>query len=201
MPKTEPFLRGREILDPHDFPEFLYPASGTLEPTTDSPLAYHSSSYHIPGYPANPRMLIGRLYLQLGSFLDYYTGNHNPSLSHTLRAVLGADSDNTDHAHHVEQMRILIPNHHLPLFPQFGVTPAWPPTLLCHGTTDSAVRVEESRNMKVLLEGAGVPVRLIEFEGREHSFDYEPGAEVRHHIQFDEIWDCLRRWLEDGLIF
>ena len=140
-------------------------------------------------------MLIGRLYLQLGSFLDYYTGNHNPSLSHTLREALDANSNDNDSAYRAEQMQMLIPDHHLPLFPQFGVTPAWPPTLLCHGTADSAVRVGESRNMKALLEGAGVAVRLIEFEGREHSFDYEPDAEVRHKTQFDEIWECLRGWV------
>jgi acetyl esterase/lipase len=143
-------------------------------------------------------MLIGRLYLQLGSFLDYYTGCHDPSLSRALREALDANLDNTNPAQHVEQMRSLIPHQHRPLFPQFGVTPAWPPTLLCHGTEDSAVRVGESKNMKALLEGAGVPVRLIEFSGREHSFDYEPDAEVRHKTQFDEIWEFLKRWLEDG---
>jgi len=140
-------------------------------------------------------MLIGRLYLQLGLFHDYYTGNHEPSLSRTLREVLDANSDDSDL---VKQMRSLIADRHLPLFPQFGVTSAWPPTLLCHGTEDSAVRVGESRNLKTLLEAIGVPVSLIEFEGREHSFDYEPGAEVIHEKEFDEVGKFLEHWLGEG---
>ncbi|KAF8229677.1 alpha/beta-hydrolase [Tricholoma matsutake] len=197
-PKTKPFLRGREILDPNDFLEYLYPTSNMLETITDSPLAYHPTSHHIPGYPSNPRMLIGRLYLQLGSFLDYYTGDHDPSLSCMLREALDANSDDIYQAQHVKQMRDLILKQHLPLFPQFGVTPSWPPTLLCHGTEDSAVHVGESRNLKALLERAGVQVRLIEFQGKEHSFDYEPDAEVRHKTEFDDMWDFLKGWLEQS---
>jgi acetyl esterase/lipase len=141
-------------------------------------------------------MLIGRLYLQLGLFLDYYTGDHDPSLSLRLREALYANSVDSDQAQHVEQMRSLIPKHHLALFPQFGITPSWPPTLLCHGINDSAVLVEESRNLKASLESVGVPVRLMEFEGREHSFDYEPNAEVRHKTEFDEVGEFLKKWLK-----
>jgi acetyl esterase/lipase len=141
-------------------------------------------------------MLIGRLYLQLGLFLDYYTGDHEPSLSLSLREALDVNSSDVDQTQRIEQMRSLIPDKHLPLFPQFGVTSAWPPTLLFHGMEDSAVPVGESRNIKTLLEGVGVPVRLIEFEGREHSFDYEPNAEVRHKPEFDHAGEFLGRWLE-----
>jgi acetyl esterase/lipase len=197
-PKIKPFLRGREILDPNDFLEYLHPTSSTLETITDSPLAYHPKSYHIPGYPANPRMLIGRLYLQLGLFLDYYTGDHEPSLSHSLWEALKANPSDIGETQRIEHMRSLVSDNHLPLFPQFGVTSAWPPTLLFHGMEDSAVPAGESRNIKALLEGAGVPVSLIEFKGREHSFDYEPDAEARHKAEFDHAGQFLGRWLEGG---
>jgi acetyl esterase/lipase len=140
-------------------------------------------------------MLLGRLYLQLGLFLDYYSGDHDPSLSLRLREALDASLDDTDQVRFLERMRSLIPDHHLPIFPQFGVTPSWPPTLLCHGTKDSAILAGESQNLKSLLESVGVPVRLILFEGMEHSFDYEPDAEVRHKIEFDEIGEFLKKWL------
>jgi len=207
MPKDRPFFLGREMLDPKDFLEYLYPSSTSLQPITDSPLAYHPSTYHIPGYPANPRMLVVRLSLQLGIFNDFFTGEHEPSLSCRLREALEANSGVSDKtspttqstpgkidAKH-ERMRSLIPDRHLPLYPQFGVTPAWPPTLLFHGTNDSAVHIGESRHMRELLESVAVPVRLIEFEGKEHSFDYEPDAEVNHGKEFDEAAEFLRQWI------
>ncbi|OBZ71192.1 hypothetical protein A0H81_08412 [Grifola frondosa] len=66
-PKTEVFFRGREMLDPTQFSEYLYPLSCDLAANPDSPLSYHPNTFHIPGYPSNPRMLLGRLYLQLAS--------------------------------------------------------------------------------------------------------------------------------------
>lgn len=197
VPKTKPFLRGREILDPNDFLEFLHPASSKLETITGSPLKFHPQSYRIPGYPANPRMLIGRLYLQLGTFLDYYTGEHDPSLSRKLREALDANSDVNDSAIRVEKMRDLIPEHHRSLFPQFNVTSSWPATLLCHGIEDSAVLVRESRNLQALLESVNVPVKLVEFAGEEHSFDYVPDAEDKHRTEYDNIWATLRAWIEE----
>jgi len=42
------------------------------------------------------------------------------------------------------------------------------PTLLIHGDKDEIVPIEESRQMKRALEGAGKPVRYIEIEGMGH---------------------------------
>ncbi|KAI8971171.1 alpha/beta-hydrolase [Trametes punicea] len=189
IPKNVPFMLGREQLNPKDFAEYLYPASQALQPTSDSPLAYHSPTYRIPGFPANPRMLLGRLYRQLGTCLDYYTGCHNPSLSASLRAHLKGrgNEDGDDKALPVqlsdpqavlsEQLRQCIPTAHRHLFPQCMVTSDFPPTLLIHGSADTAVLVEESRNLELLLRSVGVPVELMVIEGKEHAFDYEPNAE------------------------
>lgn len=185
-PKSEPFFRGREILDPGDFSEYLHPASTQSQPTADSPLAYHPRTYRIPGYPANPRMLLGRLYLQMGTFLDYYTGSHNPSLSATLRARL-RDQLQGDHSApamqnpgsrgSLQSSQEVIPVAHRHLFPQFVITPALPPMFLIHGSSDTAVVVNESHNLRSLLKGSGVRAELVVVEGKEHSFDYEPSAE------------------------
>ncbi|KAL0949811.1 hypothetical protein HGRIS_009846 [Hohenbuehelia grisea] len=195
-PKNRPFLRGREILDPDAFKEFLYPASQTVPSTSDSALAYHDASYHIPGYPANPRMLLVRLYLQLGVFLDYYTGLHQPSLSELLRAAhagtatdVVADSDTMTGSGSRAASAICIPTEVRGLFPQLNVSSAWPASFLCHGTADTAVPVGESLNMYTLLKGAGVDVELGVVEGKEHSFDYESGADSEGSLKalFDKI--------------
>ena len=184
------FFRGRELLNPVDFPEYVYPfKDGILGPISDSPPAYHPQTYYIPGYPANPRMLLARLYLQLGVFIDYYTGQHNPSLSNTLRQALSTPESNA------EDLMCQIPERQRSLFPQFGVDSNWPPTFLLHGTNDTAVPVAESRHMQALLRKAGVPVVLLEFEGKEHSFDYEPGVETVFGGEFDEVAVFLRRCL------
>ncbi|KAI0822343.1 alpha/beta-hydrolase [Trametes gibbosa] len=186
--KTEPFFRGREILDVNDFSEYLHPACTRLPPTSDSALAYYPPTHHIPGYPANPRMLLGRLYLQMGTFLDYYTGSHAPSLSATLGALL-REVNHDDHSSSGHpspgpssgalqtELRGAIPAAHRHLFPQLGVDPALPPMFLIHGSADTAVKVTESENMRSLLQRVGVRAELVIVEGKEHSFDYEPTAE------------------------
>ena len=178
-------------MNPADFAEYIYPfKNGTLESIADSPLAYHPQTYSIPGYPANPRMLLARLYIQLGVFIDYYTGQHDPSLSNTLRQTLNSPESNS------EDLMRQIPERQRSLFPQFGVDSNWPPTFLLHGTNDTAVPVAESRHMHALLRTAGVPVVLREFEGKEHSFDYEPEAETILKGVFDEIAVFLRGCLQ-----
>ncbi|KAG2049087.1 alpha/beta-hydrolase [Suillus hirtellus] len=183
-PKTQSFLRGREMLDPAQFSEYIHPFND-LQSTSDSPLVYHPKSYHIPGYPANPRMLISRLYLQLGVALDYITGQHEPSLSVALRNAIHTE-DPFDEA--------LISDHKI-IFPQFNVTSDWPATYLIHGTNDTAVLLRESRNLHSLLLKAGVEVILEELPGREHSFDYQPGAELENERSFDNIVQFLYRHL------
>lgn len=183
-PKTQPFFRGRELLDPAQFSEYMHPFD-SLKSTSDSPLVYHPQSYHIPGYPANPRMLISRLYLQLGVSLDYITGQHEPSLSVTLRKAIHTE-DPFDEA--------LISDHKI-IFPQFNVTSDWPPTYLIHGTSDTAVLPRESRNLHSLLLKADVEVVLEELPGREHSFDYQPGAELENEGSLNDIVQFLIRHL------
>lgn len=116
-------------------------------------------------------MQLTRLYLQLGIFLDYWTGEHGSqyqdgkgeedaprragepgarktgdqerSLSARLRVALTSDisSPNEERAH----VRSLIPSSSLSLFPQFLVDEHWPATFLVHGELDTAVPVGESR--------------------------------------------------------
>ncbi|KAI0333674.1 alpha/beta-hydrolase [Cubamyces sp. BRFM 1775] len=188
-PKCVPFFRGREILDPNDFLQYLYPSCQELQSTSDSPLAYHPPTYIIPGYPANPRMLLGRLYLQLGTFLDYYTGCHSPSLSATLRQQLLALPTGSSS----------IPDAQLHLFPQFKISSALPPMYLIHGSADTAVLVRESRNLLALLHDAGVPAQLVIVEGKEHSFDYEPRAEEEFGHP-GGLFDQAIRFLEEALL-
>ncbi|KAH7925588.1 alpha/beta-hydrolase [Leucogyrophana mollusca] len=194
-PKTKPFLRGREILDPAAFSEFLYPFK-ELRTTSNSALAYHPPSHPIPGYPANPRMLLGRLYLQLGVMLDYYTGKHEPSLSTALRNVpASSDTGQFDTA----AARHLIHDEDIRLFPQFNVTSDWPPTILVHGTSDTAVLFHDSQNMQTLLERAGVEVVMLTVDGKEHSFDYAPDAETSYKSEFDTVVEFLARHLQQDL--
>jgi len=201
-----PFFRGREILERAPFTEYLYPFPDTLELISGSPLSYNSASSPMPGFPANPRMFLSRLYLQLGTFLDYMTGEHEPSLSDVLRESLG--SDKSDLAHSTgsdvydatnERLKKLIPERHHSLFPQFGVTSDWPPTYMAHGALDSAVFVHESRHMYRLLKNAGVDVTLSVQEGKEHSFDYEPDVETIYgSLLFDSIGEFLKEHLEEA---
>lgn len=170
------------MLDPAQFSEYLYPFD-SLQSTSDSPLAYHPQSYHIPGYPANPRMVLSRLYLQLGVALDYITGQYEPSLSATLREAIHTEGPFDEAL--VADQKIL--------FPQFNVTSDWPATYLIHGTSDTAVLLRESQTLHSLLVKAGVEVILEEVPGREHSFDYQPGAELEHEGSFNAIAQFLYR--------
>lgn len=126
-------------------------------------------------------MLLGRLYLQTGTFLDYFTGSHQPSLSLTLREQLSLDNlsgfqgnASSKSLQHYEK----IPASHRILFPQFCVTSDLPPVFFVHGDADTAVLVAESQNLHRLLQHAGVPCELQIVEGKEHSFDYDPTADT-----------------------
>lgn len=168
------------MLDPAEFSDFLHPNCQRLLPTSDSPLAYHPPTYHIPGYPANRRQLLGRLYLQLGTFIDYYTGAHEPSLSSSLRGQLAPggrlnqnpDADNTDAEYPVH-----IPAEYRHLFPECNVDSHFPPTLLIHGSADTAVFIRESRVMDARLKSAGIRSELKIVNEKEHNFDYDAKAE------------------------
>ncbi|KAJ7625245.1 alpha/beta-hydrolase [Mycena polygramma] len=192
-PKDHVFFLGREMLDPKDFTEFLYPRCKSLKTLAGSELAYHPPSSATPGWPANPRMPLPRLYLQLGVILDYLTGQHEPSLSEQLRPLLDTV---TDPAALHDAMTALIPPEHHTILPQLNVTAEFPPTFLCHGSEDTAVLVGESENMHSLLQRAGVPVRLLVIDGASHSLDYAPNAEELYAPHFDEMAEFLGKALK-----
>lgn len=138
-------------------------------------------------------MLLSRLYLQLGTYLDYYTGEHNPSLSSVLLAAHSQEGESE------EVLSELVQGKHRFLFPQFAVNASWPPTFLAHGSNDSAVLVEESRNMHKQLQQFGVRSVLNVIEGAEHSLDYVPEAEKVYGTPgglFDQIRDFLVQSLQ-----
>ncbi|KAF7298784.1 MYND finger domain-like protein [Mycena indigotica] len=194
-PKTAIFSRGRELLDPAKFAHLLYP--GYLSDTTittESELAYLPADSPTPGWPANPRMPLSRLYQQLGTMLDYCTGLHSPSLSASLRPLLAeypAESDALA-LHDAVLASGLVPGDQHVIIPQFNISRDFPPTYLWHGALDTAVPCAESRVMGALLERAGVPVTLRVVEGVDHSFDYVPDAEERYGHYFDEMVQFLK---------
>ena len=172
------------MLDPAQFAAFIHPASALLPPIAQSALAYHGSDHPTPGIPSNPRMQLARLWLQQGTYLDYWTGAHEPSLSSALRALLPAP--NTEH------LEDAVPPAHRAIFPQLLVTPDWPPVIHVHGSEDSAVPADSSRAMHARLCAAKVESVLRIAEGSEHSFDLKKSAEAAFGELFDEVVEFLR---------
>ena len=183
------FFRGREVLDPDSFADYLFPDTLQLEHLSESHLAYHGTDHAIPGYPANQRMQLARLYLQMGVYLDYYTGVHEPSLSEVLYAAAQHDAN-------PDSIGQSIPREHWLLFPQLDEFLAWPPTFLVHGSADTAVKVVESENMANLLRDAGIETELRILDGLEHSMDLIPEAEEHFGELFDEIRDFIVKHLK-----
>jgi acetyl esterase/lipase len=139
--------------------------------------------------PSNPRMQLARLWLQLGTYLDYWTGLHEPSISGALRDILpveGEDTATTDG----RLAAILPPSAHA-LFPQLLVTPEWPPVLHIHGSEDTAVPAQSSRALHARLLDAKVESTLRIVEGMGHTFDLTPGAEETSSELFDEAAEFL----------
>jgi hypothetical protein len=171
-------------------------------------------------------MLLARLYLQLGTYLDYYTGQHEPSLSAELRELLlssdqntSSDDDSAARSEMITRMLDSVPERHLSLFPQ-SIVPqkvrlgVWPVTVFVHGTDDTAVPVQESRNLHQLILASGSlstvaeadqekdttrraskGSKLIEVSGEEHSFDLAPDTGEKYGKVFDEVVEYL-----DGVI-
>lgn len=142
-------------------------------------------------------MLLSRLYLQLGNYLDFYTGSHDPSLSMALRDL---KTENRTLA--PEDLNTLLAPHHLSLFPQFADMSSWPPVMMVHGSDDSAVLVEESIHMHELLRQAGVRSLLRVVDGSDHSLDYVKDADIlfgKPGGLFDDIRDFLNQHLQSPI--
>ncbi|KAI9445673.1 alpha/beta-hydrolase [Lactarius psammicola] len=197
IPKTAPFFLGYELLDPAQFTAYLYPASAAQAPTAQSLPAYHGRDSATPGLPSNPRMPLARLWLQLGMYLDYWTGAHTPSLSDALRALLPADGEHTERAELDARFAKALPPSEHAIFPQLLVTSDWPRVLLVHGSEDSAVPADSSRAMYDRLRAAKVETVLRIVDGSEHSFDLKDGAEKTFSGLFDEAVEFLRAALVD----
>lgn len=187
QPKTKPFFMGRPLLDPANSKKLLYPfPEGLPAPTSDAPSVLNPAT----GLPAEPRMPLTSLSIQLGIWLDYYTGEFNPSLSGILRDALDAGVPHTS-------VGDLVPERHRPLFPTIVVhSDSWPPTLMLHGTADTAVPILSSQRMKLLLTSAGVSAELIEIEGKEHLFDAQPNSDVEFSQVYDEVKEFLKRCIQ-----
>lgn len=120
--------------------------------------------------------------------MDYYTGEHKTSISETLRSHLDRDMK-------LQDWSSLIPPMHQPIFPQLNAS-AFPPTFFIHGSQDTAVPVEDSRNLHRQLQLNGVVTELKVCPGMEHSFDYQPDAEQQWNIIFEEAFDFLKNQLQ-----
>ncbi|KAG7088138.1 hypothetical protein E1B28_012160 [Marasmius oreades] len=186
-PKSEPFLRGRPLVDASMFADYVHPLAAKVasDLLSESPLTFVPGSN--PPLPANPRMAVVFLYLQLGTYLDYYTGQYEPSISASLRSLVG-DSK--------QRLIDTIPEHHRALFPQLNVTSSWPPTYLLHGEEDTAVLVHESQNIHQLLKDAEVESTLKLVPGQDHYFDVmTPNAEDLWGNVFDDVLVFLKKQL------
>ena len=178
---------GKPLLDPAPYKKLLYPFSeGLPAPTSDTSFGIDPST----GLPTEPRTGLFSLAIQLGNWLDYYTGEFNPSLSGNLRDALDANVPDIS-------LRDLVPERHRCLFPTFMFNNSWPPTLMVHGTADTAVPVQGSRCMKLLLTNAGVSAELIEVEGKEHGFDGQPNNEVEFAGIYDKVEEFLKRCMRN----
>lgn len=215
LPKRSVFFQGREILDPVLFEDFLYPRCRSSRTITDSPNTYFPpdaptdvagkpgslANLGPPGFPSNRRMFLGRLYLQLGEYLDYYTGQHEPSLSAALRKEAeNLSKQSVSLKDPAPELAHIIPPQHQHLFPSLlpaHMYASWPPTYFLHGSIDSAVPVHESQHLHGLLCKAGVACVMSVVDGMEHSFDYQPTAEVVHREEFDRIGKWLDGFLRE----
>jgi acetyl esterase/lipase len=196
VPKTKPFFQGYEILDPAEFSEFFHPASGSLAPIAQSKPTFFGPDSATPGMPSNRRMQLARLWLQLGVYLDYWTGLHEPSISDALREILpveGEDTATTD-----ARLAATLPASEHALFPQLLVTPEWPRVMFIHGSKDTAVPADSSRALHARLQDAKVETTLRIVPDMEHVFDLKPNAEQAFSKLFDEAAEFLRAAVLDA---
>ncbi len=141
-------------------------------------------------------MQLARLWLQLGVYLDYWTGLREPSISDMLREILpveGEDMATTD-----ARLAATLPPSERALFPQLHVTPEWPRVMLIHGSKDTALPVDSSQALHARLQDAKVETTLRIAEGMEHVFDLRPSAEEAFSGLFDEAAEFLRAAVLDS---
>jgi acetyl esterase/lipase len=141
-------------------------------------------------------MQLARLWLQLGIYLDYWTGLHEPSISDALRGRLPVEGEGT--ATTDDRLTATLPLSERALFPQLLVTPEWPRVMLIHGSKDTAVPVDSSRALHARLQDAGVETTLCIVPDMEHVFDLKPSAEQTFGELFDEAAEFLRTAIIDA---
>lgn len=84
--------------------------------------------------------------------------------------------------------------HHL--FPQFSVKDSYPPIVLAHGTSDSAVPHEQSVFFSEYLSSKGLYNELYLLEGKDHFWDLGEENDV---IEVKaKIWTFLERFASHG---
>jgi acetyl esterase/lipase len=176
----------------------MYPKSASQAPIAQSLPTFFGPDSPTPGMPSNPRMKVVRLWLQLGVFLDYWTGVHEPSISATLRTLLPEKGEETTPAVIDTRLRDALRSSAHPIFPQLLVNSEWPPVMLIHGSNDSAVPAQSSRAMHARLLDARVETTLRIVEGSDHSFDLKNGAEEAFGGLFNEAIEFLRAALLDA---
>lgn len=175
-----------------EYEQFIYPF-------TKEPLPIETDIF-VPSPPPpewHVRWSLRRLTVQLGSWVDHYTGAYSPSLSAVLQSKLGEHPDNSKEQTQV--LEKLIPAEYRHLFPQIHakeVQGDWPATFLFHGNADTAVLFQESQYMKDVLEAAGAKVELVVAEGQDHGFDCGPDAEEKWGWMFERAFGFVKGAVE-----
>ncbi|KZP01267.1 alpha/beta-hydrolase [Calocera viscosa TUFC12733] len=177
--KTKPFMNSRPLLGPELFAPLLSPSPGEPGPKI---ISGSQLEFDETGFPKDPRILLARYLLQEAVWLDRLTGEEGFT-ARLASSVPASATAQRSHGPHV------IPSAHRALFPQFLPPQRFPPTLLVHGTADTAVHLVESQHVAERLRTAGVPVETLWMEGRGHSFDFhEEGWE-------EEVYPAVEKWL------
>ena len=186
QPKDSPVLwRGFGADQPLEtYNEFVHPVSaGRIQQS--------AVAFPFPGQPTMESILrvqLYSLYVTLGTLVDYITGIHEPSLSGTLLAALNEGEGK-------KEVGTIVPNGVRHLLPQLNVTPAWPRTVLLHGTNDGVVPFDDAKELKRLLGGQGVEYDVLVAEGEDHMFDREEDAEKKWGPIFDKAIEFAFRGL------
>jgi len=176
-------------LESTQFINYTYPYVNGLPPVITECIISDDFLDEDPEKRSDPRTNVYNFYFQRGNYLDYYTGLHCPSISESLRGVL-SKGDCT-----LEDFKRVIPTHKHSLFPQLSVDANWPPTVMIHGTIDDAVLIDESRNLRDIVQSVGAPVKLIEVEGELHGWDCYPAAAAKNKAEFDAVKEFIEQYL------